>query len=90
MVNFNFKQLSEMRVNELTTGYKKIEKTPSVMAIKFLRFIAMHTFKQKLIFDLKRGKIFKRTISQDDKIRCNYWKVKDPFIKEYNYGVIKL
>jgi hypothetical protein len=39
------------------------------------------------VFDLEKGRIFKRSLKENDrKSASKFWKIKDPFIKELNYG----
>ena len=57
------------------------------MAIKFIRYLYRHTFERQLVFDIKLGKIFRRTLKEADRKRADrFWKIKDPFIKEFVYG----
>lgn len=65
-------------------GFKNKDKQSCLLCVKFLKFICINTFKHKLVFDIANGRISKRTFSAKD--RGVFWKVKDPFIKEYNYG----
>ena len=57
------------------------------MAVKFIRFLYRHTFERQLVFDMRQGKVFRRTLKEQDRSAGNrFWKIKDPFIKEFVYG----
>lgn len=62
--------------------HKKL-KSQAVMCVKFLKFLCANTFKQQLIFDLRKGKIMQRNLNSH---KFNYWKIRDPFIKELNHA----
>jgi hypothetical protein len=61
-------------------------KQPIMLCVKFLKFLCINTFKKKLEFNLAKGRVFKRNLTDKDRLMGTYWKVKDPFIKEYNYA----
>lgn len=58
-------------------------KTPAVLCVKFLSYLCANTFKQRIVFDIRSGKIYKQN-TKDAKF--SFWKVKDPFIKEYDHA----
>ena len=58
-----------------------------MLAVKFMKFLCAHTFKYQLTFNLKKGKVFKKALTLKNKNFFSYWKIKDPFINELNYGV---
>ena len=39
-----------------------------------------------LIFDMGKGKVYKRDLNEKDRQRAKFVKVKDPFISEYTSG----
>lgn len=58
-----------------------------MLSVKFLKFLCANTFKFKLEFNMQKGRVFKKSLKDKDRFSGMYWKVKDPFIKEYNYGM---
>ena len=71
----------------LKSNYKKMYKQSCMLAVKFLKFLCANTFKFKLEFNMRKGRVFKKALNDKDRFSGIYWKVKDPFIKEYNYGM---
>lgn len=64
-VCYDFKSLDVRAIgkNELSAGYKKMQKTPCMLAVKFMKFLCAHTFKYQLTFNLKKGKVFKKALT---------------------------
>jgi hypothetical protein len=90
IVNFNFRDHKDWdkdaHPDQLKYGFKNMLKQPGMLCIKFLKFLCINTFKHKLEFSIVKGRVFKRTLTEKDRLVGSYWKVKDPFIKEYNYA----
>ena len=40
-----------------------MQKTPCMLAVKFMKFLCAHTFKYQLTFNLKKGKVFKKALT---------------------------
>ena len=86
---FDFKKKEEWskdQSNQPRPGFKNMDKLPCMLAVKFLKFMTTNTFKNKLVFDVAKGRVSKKNLSEQDRLIGIYWKIKDPFIKEYDYG----
>ena len=74
--------MSNVKIDDIGIMPKKFKKS-AVLCVKFLKYLCSSTFKQQLKFDIRKGKIYRRNIKDN---RFSYWKVKDPFIKEYDHA----
>ena len=54
-----------------------------MMICKFLKFLLLNTFKKKIVFQIDTGRVIKKRNEGSMII----WSIKDPFIKQINYGV---
>jgi hypothetical protein len=68
---------------KILQNIKRIDKQVSMMVCKFLKFVLLNTFKKKLVFQIDTGRVIKKR-NEGSKI---IWSIKDPFIKQINYGV---
>lgn len=91
-VCFDFESLNNIFIGnsdegKLKANRKNIDKTMCMLAVKFMKFLIRNTFKQQLVFDIKAGRVYRRVIKEvDRKQGSKFWKIQDPFIKEFNYG----